>query len=141
MGNMQSLRNTVDELQGNVRFQKDFRDCCIMAFTETWFTKQDQDTDLIIGGFGEPFCLDCKAEVTGETQGGGVCLYVNKRYCRSVTVGDQICLPDVELLSVSPHKFPQFLLRAVYIQPKAASASRTISDVLQKLYFKTLYFT
>ncbi|XP_074472561.1 uncharacterized protein LOC141756597 [Sebastes fasciatus] len=105
MGNVQSLRNKVDELQGNVRFQKDFMDCCIMAFTETWLTERDQDIDLLIDGFGAPFRLDRKAEVTGKTQGGGVCLYVNKRYCSSVTVRDQICTPDVELLSVSLRPF------------------------------------
>ncbi len=50
--NVQSLRNKVDKLQGNVRFQKDLGDCCIMAFTETWLTEQDQDMDLLIDGFG-----------------------------------------------------------------------------------------
>lgn len=51
-----------------------------------------------------------------------MCVYVNNRYCSSVTIREQICAPDVELLSV-------------YIHPKAnaASASRTIHDVIQKL--------
>lgn len=39
----------MDELQGNVTFLKDFRDCCVLAFTETWLTENDQDTDLSIG--------------------------------------------------------------------------------------------
>lgn len=32
MGNVQSPRNKLDRLQGNIRFQKDYRDCCVMAF-------------------------------------------------------------------------------------------------------------
>ena len=112
-----------------------------MAFTETWLTDCNQDNDLFIDGFGAPFRLDRKAEVTGKTQGGGVCLYVNKQYCSSVTVRERICTPDVELLSVSlrpfylPREFPQVFLTIVYIHPRAnaTSASSTIFDLVQKL--------
>lgn len=52
LGNVRSLRNKVDELQGNVRFLKDFKDCCLMAFTETWLSENDPDSDLLISGFG-----------------------------------------------------------------------------------------
>ncbi|KAK7938328.1 hypothetical protein WMY93_001654 [Mugilogobius chulae] len=70
-GNVQSLRNKLDELSGYVRFQKDFKECCMMAFTETWLTEQDQDADLRMDGFGAPFRLDRDAEATGKAQGGG----------------------------------------------------------------------
>lgn len=105
LGNVQSLRNKVDELQGNVAFLKDFRDCCVLAFTETWLMENDQDTDLSIDGFGAPYRLDRQAEVTRKSQGGGVCLYVNRCYCTSVTVRERISTPDVELLSVSLRPF------------------------------------
>ena len=112
-----------------------------MAFTETWLTDRDKDGDLSIDGFGEPNRLDRETEVTGKTQGGGVCFYVNKQYCSAVTVRERICTSDIELLSVSlrpfylPREFPQIFLTAVYIHPKAnaASASSTIFDVVQKL--------
>lgn len=78
MANVQSLRNKVDELQGNVRFHKDFKDCGVLAFSETWLSERDHDSDLYLDGFGTPFRLDHNAKVTGKTQGGGVCLYVNK---------------------------------------------------------------
>ncbi len=55
MGNVQSLRNKVGGFQGNVCFQKDFRDFCVLAFTETWLTESDQDSDLFSNGFGAPF--------------------------------------------------------------------------------------
>ena len=130
----------MEELQANVRFQKDFRECSIMAFTETWLTDRDRDGDLFIDGFGAPVCLEQEAEATGKTQGGGVCLYVNKKCCSTVTVRER-CTSDIELISVSlrpfylPREFPQIFLTAVYIHPKegAASASSTIFDVVQKL--------
>ena len=68
---------------------------------ETWLTDCNQDNNLFFDGFGAPFRLHRKAEVTGKTQGGRLCLYVNKQYCSSVTVREHICTPDVELLSVS----------------------------------------
>lgn len=48
MENVQSLRNKMNDLQGNVQFQKDFRNCCFMVFTETWLTEQNQDTYLSV---------------------------------------------------------------------------------------------
>ncbi len=68
IGNVQSLRNKVDELQGNVHFQKDFSECSVLAFIETWLTNRDQDHDLHINGFGLPVRLDLEAEATGKTQ-------------------------------------------------------------------------
>ena len=141
LGNAQSLRNKLDELQGNVRFLRDYKDCCVMAFTESWLTEQDSDTDLSIDGFGVPFRQDRDAEVTGKSRGGGVCIYVNKRYCSSVTVRESLCSSDVELLSVSlrpfylPREFPQIFITTVYIPPKAnpSTATSTIFDVVQKL--------
>jgi hypothetical protein len=141
LGNVQSLRNKMDELQGNARFLKDFKECCVMAFTETWLTERDQDSDLMISGFGAPHHLDRNSEVTKKTQGGGVCLYINQRYCTSVTVRERICTPDVELLSVSlrpfhlPRKFPQIFITVVYIHPRAhaPSSCKTVYDLVQKL--------
>lgn len=112
-----------------------------MAFTETWLTEQDLDSDLSIDGFGTPWRLDRNTAATGKSRGGGVCLYVNKRYCSSVTVRERLCTPDVELLSVSlrpfylPREFPQIFITTVYIHPKAnhGSASSILFDVVQKL--------
>lgn len=114
LGNVQSLRSKIDELQGNVQLQKDFRECCVLAFTETWLSKRDQDRDLWIDSFGLPIRMDRDTSTTGKTLGGGVCVYLNRRYGTSVTVRENICLPDIELLSVSirpfylPREFPKF---------------------------------
>ena len=141
LGNVQSIRNKLDELQGNARFLKDYKDCCVMAFTETWVTERDQGSDLMITSFGAPHRLDRNSDVTNKTQGGGVCLYIKQRYCTSVTVRERMCTPEVELLSVSlhlfylPREFPQLFITVVYIHPRAQapSACKTVHEVVQKL--------
>ncbi len=112
-----------------------------MAFTESWLTEQDLDSDLFIDGFGIPFHLHRKVEATGKSRGGGVYLYINKCYCNSVTVGKRLCTSDVVLLSVSLHpfylpcEFPQIFITTVYIHPKAnqGTATRILFDGVQKL--------
>lgn len=49
--NVQSLSHEVDELQENVCSLKDFKDCCVMAFTQTWLTEHDEDEGPSVSGF------------------------------------------------------------------------------------------
>lgn len=96
-----------------------------MAFTETWLTPEDLNTDLTLTGFGVPVRLDRDAVVTLKSQRGGVCLYVNQQWYKKFTVRGTVCTEDIELWSVSlwPHylpcEFPQIFLTVAYIHPKA----------------------
>lgn len=36
MGNVRSLDSKMDELATLVKTQREFRECCVMCFTETW---------------------------------------------------------------------------------------------------------
>jgi len=82
-----------------------------------------------------------QSEVTHKTLGGGVCLYINRRWCTNVTVRERICHSDIELLSVSlrpyylPREFPQIFVSVVYIHPKAdaKSAADIIFKTVNKL--------
>lgn len=65
LANVQSLRNKLDELRANVKFLKEFREACLLAFTETWLKEQDSYSDLEIDGFGEPYRLDRDPTVNG----------------------------------------------------------------------------
>lgn len=136
LANAQSLRNKTDELQANVVHLRDYRDACLMAFTETWLNVLDTDSALEISGFGAPLRLDRDSEVTHKTMGGGVCLYINRRWCRNITVRERLCLPDIELLSVSlrpdylPREFPQIFVIVVYIHPKADA--KAAADIVFK---------
>ncbi|XP_039455156.1 uncharacterized protein LOC120433247 isoform X1 [Oreochromis aureus] len=112
-----------------------------MAFTETWLKDSDPDCSLELKGFGSPIRLDRDPGATQKSQGGGVCLYINQKWCKNVTVRRQVCLPDIELLSVSlrpfylPREFPQINVTVVYIHPKAnpKNATDTISNVIHSL--------
>ena len=84
LSNARSLRNKADDLQDNVRFQHEFRDACLLAITETWLSERDSDTELAIDSFGSPVRIDRDAAAAGMSRGGGICLYVNQRYCKTL---------------------------------------------------------
>ena len=68
----------------------------MMAFTETWFDHSVSDRGSFVDGFGCPTRLDRDKKATGKEKGGGVCLYVNERWCKTVIVREQLCTPDIE---------------------------------------------
>ena len=127
MANVRSLRpgpsnHKLDEVQANVRFLTEFRDACVMCFSETWL-------DETIPG---------NRNITGKSTGGGVCIYVNEQWCAhsNMKVRQQVCTPDAEVLSVSlrlkylPREFGQVFITVVYIHPAAneTRATTTIAD-------------
>lgn len=140
--NAQYLRNNTNELQVHVRLQREFRDSCLLAIIEIWLSDRDSDSDITMDGFGAPVHLDRDAGATGMSRGGGVCLYVNQRYCKNVIVRERLCTQDVELLSVSlrppylPCEFPQIFVTVVYIHPRANGdkASESILQVTQTYF-------
>ncbi len=123
LANVQSLRRKINELQANVRCLREYRDACMIALTETWLNGKDCDTELSLDGFGAPLRLDRDPPVTGKSQGGGVCLYVNNRWAKTVIVREEMCTADIELLTVSirpfylPREFQQLFISVVYIHP------------------------
>lgn len=103
---MPSLRNKTDELQAHVHFSHEFRDACILAVTETWLAEKDRDSELVIDGFSAPLLTDRDAQTTGKTRGGGVCFYINDRWCKTVLVSESLCTKDMELLTVFASSLP-----------------------------------
>lgn len=92
-----------------VKFQHDFRNVCVMAFTETWLSEGDSDSSLRLDDFGVPVRMDRDETATGKAQGGGVCLYIRESWCKSVHVKGRVCTKDIELLTVALR--PQYLPR------------------------------
>lgn len=78
LANVQSLRKKTDELQAMVKFQPDYRNVCVMAFTETWLSEGDSDSSLRLDDFGVPIRMDRDAMVTGKAQGGGLCFILER---------------------------------------------------------------
>lgn len=69
LANVQSLRKKTHELQAIVKLQHDYRNVCVMAFTETWLSEGDSDSSQRMHEFGVPYRMDQDATVTGKAQG------------------------------------------------------------------------
>ena len=117
-GNSQSLRNKMDELKACTDYQYGYRDSCLMCFSETWFKSTDSPHTSEIEGFA---CerMDRTLD-SNKLTGGGVCAYVNKRWCTDIKVKHTVCSPDIELLTISlcpfylPREFNQIFITDVY---------------------------
>lgn len=99
------MRNKTDELQANVSYMYECRTASILAFTETWLNANDANDKLHIDGFGSPIHLDRDPTLTCKQLGGGVCLYVNKSWCTTAVVREELCNADIKLLTVSLRPF------------------------------------
>ena len=132
------------ELCANVSFLSEYKDACVMCFSETWFDSKISDDSLHIDGFGTPYRGDrASFEVTGKHCGGGVCVYINEKYCNkgNVTLRKHTSSPDVDILALSmrprylPREFGQIFLTTIYAHPSAdqSKAATEIADVILDL--------
>ena len=130
LSNVQSLRNKFDELLYLLRERKDYRDCSIVCLTETWLDPMTPDTAVQPEGY-TLHRADRSPELTGKSKGGGVCFYVNHRWCRDSVKISSSCDRDCETLVVKcvpfylPREFSSIVFVGVYIHPHASSQSAT----------------
>ena len=132
LSNARSLRNKMDELRLLTRGCFEYRESCIMLFTKTWLHPEIPDCCVDIEGFSH--IRSDRSELSGKSKGGGLCLYINDKWCRQHTVREKICNPDVEFLCVSlrpfylPREFGNILICSVYVPPNS-NASRAAAQV------------
>lgn len=127
---------TLDELHASVKYLAEYRDSCLMCFTETWWCADTQTEGTILEGFGAPYRLDRDSDVTEKSRGGGVAMYVNERWCskKNVVVRESLCTADTELLAVSlrptylPREFGQLTFVVVYVHPRANN-ERAVTEI------------
>ncbi len=70
--------------------------------------------------------MDRTAEA-GKNKGGGVCFFINKKWCdsRNISILSRSCSPHLEHLSIIcrpfylPREFTSIIVTAVYIPPQA----------------------
>ncbi|CAM4567741.1 unnamed protein product [Leuciscus chuanchicus] len=100
-----------------------FRDACIIALTESWLDESISDSEINLDNF-----LTVRADRTrqsGKERGGGLCVFINKRWCTNIKIHSIICTPDVEILTLSlrpfylPREFPTVIFGCVYCPPDA----------------------
>ena len=64
----------LDSLHANVKFLAEYRNSCILCFTETWWGEETPVENTRLEGFGFPYRLDRDRNITGKKNGGGVCM-------------------------------------------------------------------
>ncbi|KAI3375849.1 hypothetical protein L3Q82_004127 [Scortum barcoo] len=127
MGNVRSLPNKMDELAALTRHQREYRECSLLLFTETWLTALTPDTAAELDGF--TLLRADRSKESGKRKGGGLAVFVNDRWCNPghITVKEQHCCKDIELLAVSmrPYYLPREFTHAlvVVVQP---AVTRTV---------------
>lgn len=136
-GNVRSLRNKSDELSACCKYQYEYRETSLICMTETWLSKQDADGTVDVDGFS---LWRADREGTSKHHGGGVCAYVNERWCKNVTIKDSKCNENIELLTIAcrpfylPREFNIVYITVVYIPPSAdkTAARETLLDSIHR---------
>lgn len=117
MENVRSLPKKMDELVALTRHQREYSECSLLLFTETWLTVLTLDTAAQLEGF--TFLRADRSKMSGKKKRGGLAVFVNNRWCNPghTTVKEQHCSKDIELLCVStrPHYLPREFTHALVV--------------------------
>ena len=142
MGNVRSLSNKMDELTALTRSHREYRECSLMCFTETWLHRDITDHIVSVDGF-HTIRADRDCIESGKRKGGGVAVFVNSSWCNPghITIKEQLCSPDAELLAVGlrpyhlPREIPHVIIVVLYIPPSAnpTSACSIVHTTISKL--------
>lgn len=125
LGNARSLNNKTDELQANAKFLSEYKDSCVMCFTETWLHDQIPDSHVLLDRF--QLVRADRTDDSGKSKGGGLCMYINDQWCTNFTTKSTFCNELVELLVVScrpfylPREVSSIRLILVYVPEKPSS--------------------
>ena len=83
----------MDELEACVRVNSEYRESAVIDLSETWLDDNATDTEINLPGFT---CIrGDRTSASGKRHGGGVCLFINQRWCNNATASAQVCLPDI----------------------------------------------
>lgn len=105
LANVRSLRYKMDMLHAKCWVERAYKEACVIALTETWLDESVLDSNASLEGF-----TVIQAGRTGQSDKdscGGVCIYVNDRWCNNIKVHNTICTPNTEILTLSPFLSPK----------------------------------
>lgn len=105
LANVRSLRNKMDMLRARCRLERAFRDICIIALTETWLDGSISDNEVTLGGFN--IIRSDRTAQSGKMRGGGVCFYINDRWCTIIKIHQKICTPYADCVPTPPLSPPR----------------------------------
>ena len=139
-GNVRSLRNKTDELSALCKWNYAYRESSMLCLTETWLQEnRDPDSAFQIDGYN--LVRGDRTAESGKQAGGGVCAYINERWCKNYFVLQKQCNKDIEFMTLSlrpfylPREFNKVLVTIVYIPPDADA--RTAQNQLYEAINKT----
>ena len=118
-----------------MKSRRDFNDCSIICFSETWLDGKTPENALCPEGY-TPYRGDRDNNLSGKKGGGGVCILVNQRWCTDSKEINKSCSPDLETLTVqcrpfySPREFSSVIIVSMCVPCSANKrlAARAISD-------------
>uniref|UniRef100_A0A1A8ATP4 Reverse transcriptase domain-containing protein n=1 Tax=Nothobranchius furzeri TaxID=105023 RepID=A0A1A8ATP4_NOTFU len=122
--NVCSLDNKLDYIRLQQATQREARDCCVYIFTETWLSDRVPDAAIQLDGMAS-FRADRNVALCGKTRGGGLCVYVNEKWCKNALLASRYCSLLVEFVTVRcrpfylPREFTTVFIIGVYIPPGA----------------------
>ncbi|XP_063344797.1 interferon-induced very large GTPase 1-like [Pelmatolapia mariae] len=136
LSNVCSLDNELDYIRLQQATQREVRDCCVFVFTETWLSDRVPDPSIQLNGLAS-FRADRNAALCGKTRGGGLCVYINTKWCKNSVLVSSYCSSLVEFVTVRcrpfylPREFTTVFIIGVYIPPGANA-----EEALWELYTK-----
>ncbi|KAM9808829.1 uncharacterized protein ACBT44_012331 isoform 2-T3 [Syngnathus typhle] len=125
----------MDELLLLTSRNTDFSRSAALCFVETWLSERIPHHAVELAGF-RLMRADRSTELSGKSKGGGLCFYINERWCTDVTVLKEFCSPLLETLFIncrpfySPRELSSIVMAAVYIPPhaRASEATQMLAD-------------
>ena len=109
-----------------IKTQREYRECSVLCFTESWLHSYIPDHSVVLLGFST-VRADKDVTSSGKKKGGEIALYVCERWYNPghVHVKEQLCSPNTVLLTVGvrpyylPQEFPSAIIISVYVPPSA----------------------
>jgi len=136
MGNVRSLGNKTDKLKALVKTQREYCDCSIFCFSETWLHSHIPDYCLEVPGYSLVW-RDRDLSKSRKKKGGGIALYVSERWGNPghVNVKERLCTPDIELaVSMCPYYLPrEFKATILFTFPRQLMQRRPVRSSAQPL--------
>ena len=133
LGNVRSVKNKTDELAACVAYHEAYRNSCALVLTETWLDETVPDSCVNLTDHSL-VRADRSATESGKSRGGGVCLFINNKWCNNYIVKHTSCSPSLELLCVQcrPYYLPREICCVVFIIvyiPPSADKTLAVEEI------------
>jgi len=119
MGNVGSLGNKMDELGALIRNQREYWECSILCFTESWLHSHILDYSAAVSGFRT---VQVHRDIlwSSKKKEGGIALFVNEKCCnpRHINVNVSVAVELWEYAHVTcwGSYLPSLLLLFTFVQ-------------------------